>query len=87
MVSPQIRKPTTIVTDAARRLFEVVPKRSWTRLAVAPSSFMCEIRRSANALSSPLARLKSAMMTSAVGSTDSVMYAVAAAPELRLASK
>ena len=65
--SPQTRKPITIVTEAARTLFDVVPNRSRTRLAVAPSRFMCAIRRSANAFSSPSARLKIAMMTSAVG--------------------
>ena len=55
--------------------------------AVAPSSLMCVTTRSANAFSLPLARLKMPMKTSAAGNTDSVMYAAAAAPELRLASK
>ena len=73
MAIPQIRKPITTVTEAASTLFEVVPKSPWTRLAVAPSRFMCVTRRSANAFSSPLAKLKNAMMTSAAGSTDSVM--------------
>ena len=84
---PQIRKPITTATDAAATLFAVVPNRSWTMLAVAPSSFMCVITRSANAFSSPLARFKMPMMTSAAGSTEIVMYPAAAAPELRLASK
>ena len=42
-------------------------------LAVAPSSFMCVTMRSANAFSSPLARLKMPMKTSAAGSTEIVM--------------
>ena len=69
--SPQIRKPITTVNEAARRLSDVVPNRSWTRLAVGPSRFMCEIRRSANVFSFPVAWLKTATMTSAAGSTDS----------------
>jgi len=41
----------------------------------------------ANAFSSPVARFKMPMITSAAGSTEIVMYPAAAAPELRLASK
>jgi hypothetical protein len=58
--------------NEAGRLFDVVPNGSRTRLAVGPSRFMCEIRRSENAFSFPVARLKTAMMTSAVGNTDGV---------------
>ena len=72
MEIPQSRKLTTTVTDAATTLSDVVPNRSRTMFAVAPSRFMWVITRSANALSSPLARLKNATMTSAAGNTDSV---------------
>ena len=65
----------------------MVPNMSWAMLAVGPSSFMCAIRCSAKALSFPLAEVNIATITSAVGKTDNVMYADAAAPEFRLASK
>ena len=69
---PQMRKLTTTVIVAARAFEEALPKVSWTRLAVAPFSFRCVIRRSAKAFVSLPDEWKYETATSAAGRTESV---------------
>ena len=68
---PQSRKPKTTAIDAASALSDVLPKVSWTRLAVEPVNVRWLIRRSANTFAFVRDGWKyAAIATSTAGRTD-----------------
>jgi hypothetical protein len=82
---PQKRKLITTANVAATALLAVVPKVWRTMSAALPLRCMCVMRRSARAFVSPPDWSKNAIATRAVGITESMKYAVVAAPEFLLA--